>query len=776
MNKYIVSKKHKTANYIGASVVTAAVLLTTPIMLSAETVLPNVEVETDKTINYTETYKVDKSSSSKVTQDLIDTPQTVTVITNKVMQEQQATTLQEALRNTPGITLQLGEGGNTNTKDNITMRGFDAQGSIFKDGIRDLSNASKDTFNTEAVEVTKGAVGADNGRGVSSGYINQVTKSAKNVDEVAGTIGYSTAKNARLTSDINKKLNETTGVRLNVMKQDGEVAGRDEVEIDRTGIAASVGFGIGTATRTTLNYEKTIQKDVPDGGIPTIGLSTFYSEPLKRNSINPEQVDTSNFYGNKGDFEDAKSDTFTVKFEQDLSDKTTFTNTTRYSKTNQQMLLTSPGLDTTVVTTGTSPSPQTSFSNKTTPYVVNDVDNWTSSRGRHTKWQENEIFTNQSNFSTEIKTGMLLHKISSGIELTKENQLTKTMTGAGTMAASNIYNPSLNSDVIGKDLSFTGARSDGETMTAGAYLFDSINIGEKFILTGGGRFDRYDTTNNITTVADGTSTYKNSAGVTIPKGTLIATDLEDDGHLNSYKAGLVYKPVDNGSVYISRATTQLPPGGANFTLSATTTNANNPDMEPQKSTTDEVGTKWDLLNNKLSLTTAIYKTTVENETMTEADGSTTQNGEKEVKGIELGAVGEITDKWNVMAGIAKMNTEYTKATSSNEGVSLRFSPEHTATLWSTYKFTPAFNVGAGARYMGTQSVGTTNNSTPVISKIEEYIVYDAMASYKYNKNITYQLNVYNLTDEEYVANMNNNGQRYTPGSPRSGLLTLAYKF
>ena len=199
-------------------------------------------------------------------------------------------------------------------------------------------------------------------------------------------------------------------------------------------------------------------------------------------------------------------------------------------------------------------------------------------------------------------------------------------------------------------------------------------------------------------------------------------------------------------------------------------------MEPQKSTTDEIGTKWDLLNNRLSLTTAIYKTTVENETMTEADGSTTQNGEKEVDGIEFGAVGEITDKWNVMAGIAKMNTEYTKATSSNEGVSLRFSPEHTATLWSTYKFTPAFNVGAGARYMGTQSVGTTNNSTPVISKIEEYIVYDAMASYKYNKNITYQLNVYNLTDEEYVANMNNNGQRYTPGSPRSGLLTLAYKF
>ena len=331
MNKYIVSKKHKTANYIGASVVTAAVLLTTPIMLSAETVLPNVEVETDKTINYSETYKVDKSSSSKVTQDLVDTPQTISVITKKVMEEQQATTLVEALRNTPGITLNLGENGNTNSKDNINMRGFDAQGSIYKDGIRDLANSSKDTFNTEAVEVTKGAVGADNGRGVSSGYINQVTKSATNKDEVAGTVGYSTAKNARLTADLNKKLNETTGVRLNVMKQDGEVAGRDEVEIDRTGIAGSVGFGIGTATRTTINYEHTEQDDVPDGGIPTVGLDG-----------STQKADTSKFYGSVNDFEEAQTDAFTLKFEQDVSDNTMFINTARYAKTKQEMLLTSP--------------------------------------------------------------------------------------------------------------------------------------------------------------------------------------------------------------------------------------------------------------------------------------------------------------------------------------------------------------------------------------------------------------------------------------------------
>lgn len=715
MKNYIVSKQHANKKiYLTASAITATILLSTPAILSAETVLDEINVN-EKKDSYSESYKVDKSSSSKITQDLVDTPQTVQVITKKVMDEQQATTLQEALRNTPGITLNLGENGNTNAKDNINMRGFDVQGSIFKDGVRDLSNAVKDMYNTEAVEVTKGAVGSDNGRGVSSGYINQVSKTAKNVDEASGTAGYSTAKNARLTADLNKSLSETSGVRLNVLKQKGDVAGRDEVEIDRTGIATSVAFGIGTATRTTINYEHTEQDDVPDGGIPTVGLNG-----------GAKKVDTSKFYGSSDDFEESKSDTFTIKFEQDISDNTMFTNTARYAKTSQEMLLTSP------------------FNYSTT--------NSTVDRRMHARWQENEILTNQLNLTTEIQTGILLHKISTGIELTKENQLTKNYVSQAAQVTS-LYNPT---NISWNDLSFSGQKSDGETTTVGAYLFDSINIGEKFILTGGGRFDRYDTTNDIVS------------------NTLVASTLEDDGHLNSYKAGLVYKPLDNGSVYISRATTQLPPGGANFTLSATTTNANNPDMEPQKSVTDEIGTKWDLLDNRLSITTAIYKTVVENETMTESDGTTSQNGEKEVKGIELGIVGDITDKWSMSAGFAKMDTEYTNSTSTSEGLSLRFAPEHTATLWTTYKFTPAFNLGAGARYVGSQDVKTSTTSTT--PKIDSYVVYDVMASYKYNKNITYQLNVYNLTDEEYVANMNNSGRRYTPGASRSGLFSLNYKF
>ncbi len=503
MNKYIKSNK-KSAHYIiGASVVTAS-LLTNPMMLNAEsTVLPSIDVnEKTQKVDYNETYKVDKSSSTKVTQDLIDTPQTISVITNKVMQEQQATTLQEALRNTPGVTLLMGENGNTSSKDNISMRGFDVQGNIFRDGIRDLTNVAKDMYNVDAVEVTKGAVGADNGRGVSAGYINQVTKTAKNVDEVSGTLGYGTEKNARLTSDINKKMDETTAVRLNVMKQQGDVAGRDEIEMDRTGVAASVGFGIGTATRTTINYEHTNQDDTPDGGIPAVGLNG-----------GAQTIDTSKYYGSSSDYEKAKTDTFTVKFEQDLKNNSTFTNTARYAKTNQKILLTTP-----------------------TNYSVSAN---TVTMSLHPKWQENELLVNQSNISTTFNTGYLVHNISSGIEISKENQLSKSYTSQ-TAKTLNLYNPA---SISWNDLTFTGARSDGETTTAGAYLFDSINIGEKFILTGGGRFDKYDTTNNVTTLSDGTSTHKQN-GIQIPKGVLYSTNLEDDGSLSSYKLGLVYKPLE----------------------------------------------------------------------------------------------------------------------------------------------------------------------------------------------------------------------------------------
>ncbi|MBP6164355.1 MAG: TonB-dependent receptor, partial [Aliarcobacter sp.] len=566
MANYIVSKKHKKTNYIGASVVTATVLLTTPLMLNADsTLLEKVDVteKVEKT-DYTEGFKVNKSSSAKVVQDLVDTPQTIQVITKKVMEEQKATTLQEALQNTPGVTLLLGEQGNTSSKNNISMRGFDVNSSIYKDGIKDLNAATKDMFNTEAVEITKGTVGADNGASVPSGYINQVTKTATNKDkaEVAGS--YGTSNNSRLTADLNKALSETSGVRLNVMKQDGEVAGRDEVELDRLGIAASVAFGIGTNTRSSFSYERYEQDDIPDGAIPNIGVSGYYNSNSVLSKAN--KVDTSNFYGSSDDYEKITTDAFTAKFEHDLSDKTTLTNTTRYGKSKIDSLLTG----------ATVSSNDILLPNISNPAL------WTVSLSPQARWQENEILANTTNIRTSVYTGPLLHNISTGFDISIENQTNKTIAANGITTAEkvgNLYNPRSNG-YANLSLDPTGAKTFGETKTIGAYVFDSIDIGEKVILTGGGRLDKYETRTDITTVATATA-----PGGGVPVGTLVANDLEDSGTLKSYKIGLVYKPLDNGSVYVSYADSQLPPSGANFTLSSSATSGANPSMEPQEAQT-----------------------------------------------------------------------------------------------------------------------------------------------------------------------------------------------
>ncbi len=760
MKKHIVSKKHKTTNYLGASVVTASVLLSSPISLNADssssksTVLPiNVVGTKEKEQNYTNSYKVDRSSSSKITQDLLDTPQTISVVTEKVLKEQQATTLQEALRNTPGITLNLGENGNTDQKNNIMMRGFDSQSSIYKDGVRDSSNAVKDMYNTEAVEITKGAVGADNGRGVSSGYINQVTKKAKNKDAAEINLGYSTGKNGRVTTDINKKLNETTGLRINLLKQKGDVVGRDVVEIDRTGIAASLGFGIGTNTRTTINYERFKQDDIPDGGIPTIGLDSVHISALEAAGISPSEVDRKNYYGSDSDFEKATSDVYSLDFEHDFSTTTTLSNITKYTKTKQEMII-SALLSPTITN-------------------VNDPSTWTINRLSNQKWEENEVLVNKTNLITSFETGSIGHSLSTGLEYIKEKKRSKAYKNAGDRKDINIYNPS--NSVTGRDLSMNPKNIVGEVETVGIYLFDSISLSDKFMLIGGGRLDRYEL-------------KQSGTNVTTPRGggaaTISQVNEKDSGTLKSWKLGLVYKPLENGSIYISHATSQLQPGGNTLAFRADSTRGpsqSDPNKDPEESTTSELGTKWDFLDNRLSLTAAIYRTLVKNQVTTESDGTYTQEGEKEVKGIELGVVGQITDKFSISAGFAKDKTDVKSKGASDDGAALRFTPDWSATLWSTYNFTPAFTVGLGATYMGKQKVSSSKSGqdTPIngrLTEIDDFLVFNTMASYKIDKHSSLQLNVYNIADEEYVANTNKDGFRYTPGAARSALLTYSYKF
>ncbi|MDM0075597.1 catecholate siderophore receptor Fiu [Variovorax sp. J2P1-59] len=771
---YIKSRKHAVARALppfGSAA--AATLLALSLPAGAQTsanTLREVRVE-DASVDF----KVDNSANPKFTAPLVNTPQTIQIIPETLMREQGATTLTEALRNSPGVgAFYLGENGNTSTGDAIYMRGFDASGSIFVDGIRDLGSITRDTFNIEQIEVVKGPSGTDVGRTSPTGFINLISKQPKMEDAFSGSVGFGSGSYKRGTVDWNKVITNADGsgaaFRLNAVIDDSGVAGRDQVNNNRWAIAPSLAIGLNTPTRFYFNYLHVDQNSVPDGGVPTIGLPGYSSPAANRPYLGvAAPVDPSNFYGTSSDFNNVSADMFTARVEHDITPNITLRNTTRYGKTSQDYMLTS--------FMGTS-------ANIVTPVIANP-NTWTIARSNPTnKDQTNELFTNQTNVSSKFNTGSVGHTMNAGLELIREEQTSAGFfgpgatpaTGApfntGAWPAANLYNP--NPYVAGFRRTPSGADSVGSTDTVGVYVFDTAKLNEQWQLTGGLRYDHYSTDYRASTLSTA------AANPRLPVGTLVPTSLSTSDGLWSGKFGVVYKPAENGSIYAAYGTSAQPPGGANFALAAggTGNSASRIDFEPQEAKTYEIGTKWDVLNKKLALTAAVYRTEVKNEVVQDPTSLLYyQTGKKRVQGIELGAAGAITDNWGISAGFTTMDTEVLSGpviTASGENV-LTYTPKNAFTLWSTYQFPFGLTIGGGARYNGKLSRGTDGAvGTPAYA--ESYWVFDAMASYRVSKNVELQLNIFNLFDEEYVAAINKSGYRYTPGIPRSARLTANFAF
>ncbi|MDC7676388.1 catecholate siderophore receptor Fiu [Asticcacaulis machinosus] len=761
------SRKHSVNRYLAT--VAAVAIPAMPLIAHAQA----AEEKTLKEVTVTATVDKYKSelTSPKFTQALVDTPKTVTVITKNIIQEQGATTLMEALRNTPGITMQLGENGNTSSGDTFQMRGFSTQSSLFLDGIRDLGAVTRDTFNIEQIEVAKGPSGSDGGRGSSSGYINLVSKLPTLQDASSLQANLTSEGGLRGAVDVNHKLGDTIAFRLNAFSQDNDVPGRDEVNNSGYGIAPSIAFGLGTRTRLYAFAQHVKQDNVPDGGIPSIGLEGFYNADATIRA--GAKVDRENFYGSVNDFEKTEANMLTVKFEHDLNENTFVTNTARYGKTSMDRVLT--GIN------GINPA--------NSGAVLTNPSTWTLARSRQGVDQENEILANQTSIVTSFTLGGLEHDLSAGAEVMYERQ--KTLTLATSLAttpvadvpvipAANLYNP--NANVVLPALLRTGAMTEGSTTTLSLYAFDTIKLNDQWLINAGFRSDTYSTETDIITVQGRVTA---PAVQTIPVGTKLAAHIEGDDTVFSWNVGAVYKPLPNGSIYASIANSVTPPGGANFTLSESATSTANPNMDPQETFNYELGTKWDLLNEHLSLTAAYYRTEHENEIAIDSDPSSAvrvvQFGKRIVEGLELSAVGKINDKWSIMAGIATMETEITDGSTGNNanGAAARWSPDLTGTVWTTYKVLPKLTIGGGARYTSDQkrvvdpaAVIATSN----VPEIPAYWVVDAMAAYDFNRDVALRLNVYNLFDEDYISTLNNSGARLTMGQPRAATLSLSYKF
>ena len=718
-------------------------------------------------------FKAEKASSPKYTEELVNTPQTIVVIKKELIEQQGALTLTDALRNTPGVgTFFLGENGNTNTGDAVYMRGFDSSGSIYVDGVRDVGSISRDVFNIEQIDVLKGPAGTDSGRGSPTGSINLVSKTASMANTFNSLLTAGSGKQKRATADWNRVLDSDSGtaMRLNLMTQDSGNPARDEVTNKRWAFAPTVTFGIGKPTRITASYLHVDQNNVPDGGVPTIGLPGYSTpdvatkeQPVIRTFLNSAaRVDTKNFYGSTADYDKVKADMGTLRIDHDFSPNVQIQNTTRYGKTKQDYLLTAF---------------MGSMANLKTP-VPTDPSTWTMARSLRTvKDQENTILTNQTVVSAQFDTGVLKHSVVAGAEFTSEKQTNYSYVpdSLGTLPAANLYNPNPRDTITGHNPVRSGAFTEGEVNTQSLYVFDTVKFGDKWIFNGGVRFDHFNTSYDAVTLQ---TAVKAPAVQPLPVGTPIPTHLTLSDTLANGKISAMYKPTPDSSVYALLATSKAPPG-TNFALSSAANSAQNLNYDPQETITKEIGTKWDFLKQKLSLSAAVYQTTVKNEVEQDPVIPTIyyQTGKKRVEGIEIGVVGEVMPNWLVSAGYTRMNTkvESGKVVTASGINNLSYTPKQAFTSWTSYTLPFGLKIGGGARYVGEMLRGT-DGAVGTPARVDAYWVIDAMATYTVNKNLDLQLNAYNLADKTYVAAINKSGFRYTPGQPRSFSLTANIKF
>lgn len=664
-------------------------------------------------------YKAEQASSPKLTQPLVDTAKTVRVVTEAVMREQGVTSLRDALRNVSGISMAAGEGG-VPPGDNLTLRGFSARTDLFIDGARDIAGYSRDPFNLETIEVIEGPGSAFSGRGSTGGSINQVSKAPKLDDFINAELSVGTDAMHRETLDINKPLEalgDDAALRVNLMNHAADAPGRDEVFTERWGIAPSLALGLNSDTRFVLSHLHQEQEGMPDYGVP------YTATVIVPDNGRPLPVDTDTFYGlvNR-DYEDIKADVTTAKIEHDFSDTLSLRNQLRYGNVKRDSIVTPPRL-----------------ANATT---VN--------RGGRARDTEDEILVNQTDLNIKFGSEGIKHTVLVGLEIAREKFRNDTLS-VPNGPQTGIDNPNPHDPYTGTIVPTGFAEAQGDTTAF--YVFDTVEFGQHWLANAGVRFDRFET--DYYSEALNTST-----------GVTTITDLSNSDDTVNWNAGITYKPGEVSSVYFSYGSS-INPSAEGLTLSTRTAN-----LDPEESNSYELGTKWDLLNENLLITAAVFRTEKNNaRTVDPTDSSiTVLKGEQVVDGFSVSATGIINEQWQIIGSYTKLDSENVKSgNDAQEGNQLPNVADQSWTVWATWQPIDALQFGLGA-----QHIGDRYNNIANANKVPGFTLFDAMASYQINDSFSLRLNIQNLTDKEHYAAVG--GGHTVPGAARFTMLTGSFSF
>ncbi|HEX2525428.1 MAG TPA: TonB-dependent siderophore receptor [Geminicoccus sp.] len=670
-----------------------------------------------------------------------DTPQTIQVITGEVMQQQAVTSLDQALRNVPGVTVSSGEGNGGLNGDQFRIRGFDAKGDVYLDGLRDFGVYVRDSFNYEQVDVLLGPSSETFGFGSTGGVVNTQSKTAHlgNAASIDGLLG--TGPLYRVVGDVNQQINETTAVRVVGMYHDQDVADRDHVENDRWGIAGSLAFGLGTDLNWSLNYLHQHGDRTPDYGVPSVvPPGSEIGRPVTEYGVSRDS-----FYGKKQDEEVSDVDMLTSRLAWQLTDSITLNNDTRLAYYTREFSTTP------VVCDADCSAEFFAGGNPTLGF---------SGGGNPAFNQQSWGFQNVTSGVFDFTLAGFRNQAVAGVDIFYQNDQRDGRSVDGEKTAPTIRNPG---DFFGVDDYMLPVNPNNIKKSYGTdiglFASDRFWFTDAFSVLAGVRWDDYSSTYKVFS-NDGYNKY------------------EADNSFWSPKGSLIWEPTRDQTYYFSYATSSTVPGQY-ATSAPNPINGQQPDLEPEENEIFELGGKISMLGGQLGLTGSVFRIEKDNAYYTDPTTElSTATGEKQrVQGFTLGASGLITEAWSASVAYAYLDTKIQSSTAavSTVGNEVPNAPENAFTLWTTYDVLSHFpavpgdlTVGGGVTYRDEMFTSSANTA-----QLPESFTLDAVVSYRY-EHYRLALNGYNLTDELNYGQAFN--ARAVPDSGRTFLLSVGATF